>query len=252
MNNNYTRLRNCDTHPLPYFTGHGKSLNKSLLGHVTFNKSIRKFAIWESLTNNMALGLVTQNYLASCYSSQLERLRMEHASNCTDVITLLLVIQMLVLANIFLSQRNFSLYKIKCLQNKSCNVQCKTPMRKKKNHANFYWTFALELIIISAWLVVWHWQKAQWDGHNTGQANKAPPPTPNPVPGKPDTPGNAVTYFSCQHHMDDSSYIMHIFRLLLSPVHHLSAVHHSKQFINFVTENWTFWCLAAASGEMVL
>lgn len=128
MNNNW----NCDTHPLPYFTGHGKSLNKSLLGHVTFNKSIRKFAIWESLTNNMALGLVTQNYLASCYSSQLERLRMEHASNCTDVITLLLVIQMLVLANIFLSQRNFSLYKIKCLQNKSCNVQCKTPMRKKK------------------------------------------------------------------------------------------------------------------------
>lgn len=74
----------------------------------------------------------------------------------------------------------FSLYKIKCLQNKSCNVQCKTPMRKKKNHANFYWTSALELIIISAWLVAWHWQKAQWDGHNTGQANKAPPPTPTP------------------------------------------------------------------------
>lgn len=106
MNKDYSRLRNCDTHPLPYFTGHGKSLNKSLLGQVTFNDSIRKLAIWESLTNNM--GLVTQNYLASCYFSQLERLRMEHASNCTDVITLLLVIQMLVLANILLSQRNFS------------------------------------------------------------------------------------------------------------------------------------------------
>ena len=169
MNNNW----NCDTHPLPYFTGHGKSLNKSLLGYFTFNKSIRKFAIWESLTNNM--GLVTQIYLASCYSSQLERLRMEHASNCTDVITLLLVIQMLVLPNIFLSQRNFSLYKIKCLQNKSCNVQCKTPMRKKKSHANFYWTSALELIIISAWLTK---STVRWAQHWPGKQS----PTPHPQP----------------------------------------------------------------------
>lgn len=90
----------------------------------------------------------------------------------------------------------------------------------------------------------------RWAQHWPGK--QSPTPHPHPTPGKPDTPGNAVTYFSCQHHMDDSSYIMHIFRLLLSPVHHLSAVHHSKQFINFVTENWTFWCLAAAIGEMVL